>query len=141
LHFHPETNIPNGTNHFGVGDIAAWSGIKRCGAALHMGNAAAINIHQFLLKAHYASLLPSENLTTSSQIPEGNLESKEARENFVPKFQEWPEVPPMIAIAIGKQAALWDKEDRTKCGEEEMQMMFQNDLGWQSEFISVLIQR
>lgn len=128
--------VPNPKNHFAVGDIAAWSGIKRCGAALHMGNTAAVNIHQLLLQSHYASSFPSNHLSTSNPIPEINLEVKAVKAKFEPKFQEWPEIPPMIAIAIGKQAVMWGKEDGTKCGEEEMQMMFQDDLGWQSKFFS-----
>jgi len=31
------SDTPHGEGHFAVGDITHWSGIKRCGGAMHMG--------------------------------------------------------------------------------------------------------
>ncbi|RMZ80571.1 hypothetical protein DV737_g2892, partial [Chaetothyriales sp. CBS 132003] len=68
---------PNSQHHFAVGDMIKWCGIKRCGAAMHMGQYAAQNIHQLML----------------AQV-----------QGFKPEFMELNEIPPMIAIAIGNQA-------------------------------------
>lgn len=40
--------LPNAADHFAVGDVVKWSGIKRCGGAMHMGYLAATNIHQLM---------------------------------------------------------------------------------------------
>lgn len=98
---------PNSMQHFAVGDIAAWSGIKRCGAAMYMGHNAAVNIHQQLRQKHFGK---------------------------VPKFIEIPEVPPMIALAVGNKAVLYGSEDGTTWGEDKMEMMFGNDLGFTSKY-------
>lgn len=94
---------PNHTSHFAIGDIANWSGIKRCGAAMAMGHIAATNISQQLLQRKFGT---------------------------EPKFVEFPEVPPMIALAVGKQAVLYGEKEGTTWGEDKMQMMFGDDLGW-----------
>ncbi|KAH8649661.1 hypothetical protein BGZ60DRAFT_474017 [Tricladium varicosporioides] len=96
-------DISNRTFHFAVGDIAAWSGIKRCGAAMHAGYLAAVNIHQRM------------------------LESQLGR---TPKFVELPEVPPMIALAIGNNAVLYGPNEGVQSGEEIMKSFFGNDLGF-----------
>jgi NADH dehydrogenase FAD-containing subunit len=101
-------NTPNSMQHFAVGDIAAWSGIKRCGAAMYMGHNAAVNIHQQLLQKHFTK---------------------------VPKFIEISEVPPMIALAVGKKAVLYGPEDGTTWGEDKMEAMFGNDLGYTSKYL------
>lgn len=105
-------DVPNSRNHFAVGDIAAWSGIKRCGAAMAMGNVAAANIHQQLLQQQLGK---------------------------TPKFINFPEVPPMIALAVGKQAVLYGQEDGTSCSEDLMEMMFGVDLGYSSMFFFSLL--
>jgi len=102
-------DVPNSRNHFAVGDIVAWSGIKRCGAAMAMGNVAAANIHQQLLQQQQLGKTP--------------------------KFVNFPEVPPMIALAVGKQAVLYGQEDGTTCGEDLMEIMFGVDLGYSSMFL------
>ncbi|KAL3419508.1 hypothetical protein PVAG01_09730 [Phlyctema vagabunda] len=105
-----KSDLPNASSHFAVGDIASWSGIKRCGAAMAMGKLAAVNIHQQLLQ---------------------KATGKE------PKYLEFPEVPPMIAIAVGKKAVLYGPEDGTTCSEANMKMMFGDDLGFTSK-LSIL---
>lgn len=101
--------IPNHTSHYAIGDICLWSGIKRCGAAMFMGYHAAYNIHQRLL----------QTLSTT---------------NTEPELKQFPEVPPMIAIAIGKTAIMLSPQDGTTAGKEVLQMMFRDDLGWASEY-------
>jgi NADH dehydrogenase FAD-containing subunit len=138
LQFNPETEVTNASSHFALGDIAAWSGIKRCGAALHMGHVAAVNIHQLLLQEYHSS--KSSNYSDHpEQASETSFKVSQSSSPFKPKFMEWPEIAPTIAIAIGEQAAMWRKEDGTKCGKEEMKVMFQNDLGWNSKTFILLI--
>ncbi|KUJ10931.1 FAD/NAD(P)-binding domain-containing protein [Mollisia scopiformis] len=98
-----KNSTPNSSSHFAVGDIANWSGIKRCGAAMAMGHVTAVNIHQQLLQARFGT---------------------------EPMFAEFPEVPPMIALAAGKQAVLYGEKEGTTWGEDKMQMMFGDDLGY-----------
>ncbi|KAH9205908.1 hypothetical protein DL95DRAFT_316581 [Leptodontidium sp. 2 PMI_412] len=97
------TDSPTARSHYAVGDIASWSGIKRCGAAMAMGHIAAANIHQVILQALFGT---------------------------EPTFVEFPEVPPMIAIAVGKKAVCYSPDNGTTSGEEDLQKMFRDDLGW-----------
>lgn len=87
--------------------MTAWSGIKRCGAAMAMGFNAARNIHQQLLE---------------------KLTGKE------PVFVEFPEVPPMIGLAIGKKAVSYSPQEGTESGEHVMKMFFGDDLGFTSKY-------
>lgn len=100
--------MPNASVHFCGGDAAQWSGIKRCGGALHHGNYIAQNIHQ---------------MVTSKLV------SQE------PRFQELQEVPPMIGLAVGKKAVAYGPEMGTISGEDVMQAYFRHDLGFESELI------
>lgn len=100
------TDSPTARAHYAVGDIASWSGIKRCGAAMAMGHIAAANIHQVISQAKFGT---------------------------EPTFIEFPEVPPMIAIAVGKKAVCYGPENGTTSGEEDLKRMFRDDLGWSSE--------
>lgn len=97
----------NNTYHYAAGDLVSWSGIKRCGGAMAMGVRAADNIHQQVL-AEQAGI-PS-NLT------------------------DWPEVPPMIALAVGTKAAVYDPVGGVKCSKEMMEMFFGGDLGFQRKY-------
>lgn len=94
-------DIPNAQCHFAAGDLAQWSGIKRCGAAMAMGHNAVVNIHQMMLAAERGD---------------------EA------KLHDYPEVPPMIALACGKKAATYYMGD-TQAGEEQLKAAFGDDLG------------
>lgn len=104
-------SIPNASSHYGVGDVVAWSGIKRAGSAMVMGQAAAQNI--------YASILNSEALPTATT-------------DLTPSYPltELPSWPAVIGLAVGKQCLLWDKTNGMKWGVEVMQAYFQDDLGW-----------
>ena len=94
-------DVPNAAYHFAAGDLAQWSGIKRCGAAMAMGHNVVVNIHQMMLAA----------------------ERGEAA-----KLHDYPEVPPMIALACGKKAATYYMGD-TQAGEEQLKAAFGDDLG------------
>lgn len=100
--------IPNAAAHFGVGDVVAWSGIKRAGSAMVMGQAAAHNI--------YVQILNSERTNASSEDPYNPY-----------SLTQWG---PVIGIAIGKQCLTWGAEAGMKYGVEVMQGYFGDDLGW-----------
>lgn len=105
-------DIPNASDHFAVGDLVSWSGIKRCGAAMHMGYNAAANIHQLMNQ---------------------KLFGKE------PEFQELAEIPPMIGLAVGKNAVAYWPAEGTTSGDDVMQAFFGDDLGFKSELITVTL--
>lgn len=98
--------IPNASSHFGVGDVIAWSGIKRAGSATVMGQAAAQNI--------YASILNSELPGSAEQYPPTELPA-------------WAAV---IGLAVGKQCLTYDPAGGMKYGVEVMKNYFGADLGW-----------
>ncbi|KAF1917506.1 hypothetical protein BDU57DRAFT_471249 [Ampelomyces quisqualis] len=98
--------IPNAASHYGVGDVIAWSGIKRAGSATVMGQAAAQNI--------YASILNSE-LSTSEE------------KHTLTELPAWAAV---IGLAVGKQCLTYDPTNGMKYGVEIMQGYFGDDLGW-----------
>ncbi|OTA99091.1 hypothetical protein M426DRAFT_16762 [Hypoxylon sp. CI-4A] len=94
--------IPNVSSHFAVGDLIHWSGVKRCGSAMHQGKYAGLNIHQIMLQ---------------------DIQGKE------PVFNELGEVPPMIGLAVGKNALSYGG-DGMKHGKQIMEWFFEDDLGF-----------
>lgn len=98
--------IANASSHFGVGDVIAWSGIKRAGSATVMGQAAAQNI--------YASILNSELASSTEQYATTELPA-------------WAAV---IGLAVGKQCLTYDPTGGMKYGVEVMKAYFGDDLGW-----------
>jgi NADH dehydrogenase FAD-containing subunit len=98
------SGIPNSEYHFGVGDVVEWSGIKRAGGAMVMGQIAACNI--------YASILNSEDSNS-------NL-----------KLADLPVYENVIGLAVGKQCLTYDKTNGVKWGVQLMKDYFQDDLGW-----------
>ncbi|EGX90281.1 pyridine nucleotide-disulfide oxidoreductase AMID-like, putative [Cordyceps militaris CM01] len=96
---------PNAEYHFCAGDAARWSGIKRCGGAMHGGHYVAHNIHQTILR---------------DRAPGGH----EA------KYSELTEFPAVIGLAVGKKAVASSPDSGTVSGEDVMQAYFRNDLGF-----------
>ncbi|CZT53404.1 related to pyridine nucleotide-disulphide oxidoreductase AMID-like [Rhynchosporium secalis] len=94
---------PSARAHYAAGDIISWSGIKRCGAAMATGHMAAVNIHKEILRSRFG---------------------------IEPTFIEFPEIPPMIAVAIGKKAVCYHPNTGTTNGEDDLKRMFRDDLGW-----------
>lgn len=74
---------------------------------MHMGQYAAQNIHQLMLVE---------------------------KEGIKPEFLELQEIPPMIGIAVGKQAVAYWPADGVTYGESVQEMCFGNDLGYTSEY-------
>lgn len=104
-----DSDIPNAEYHYAAGDIASWAGIKRCGAAMHHGHYAAVNIHQMML--HSA-------LGTNPQLLQLNRD-----------------VPPMIGLAVGSQAVSYSPSEGTAWGEDVAKLYFGDDLGFESMFL------
>ncbi|TLD39663.1 pyridine nucleotide-disulfide oxidoreductase AMID-like [Venturia nashicola] len=100
--------VPHKEFHFATGDIVPFSGIKRCGGAMGMGLQAAVNIHQHILSTLCG---------------------------MTPKYMEWPEYPPMIALAVGKTSISYTPASGVKFGEDVMKAAFGDDLGLTSEFL------
>ncbi|KAL2129099.1 hypothetical protein VTI74DRAFT_8216 [Chaetomium olivicolor] len=98
----PETS-PNAADHFAIGDLVKWSGIKRCGGAMHMGYFAANNIHQRM-----------QQKTKDTET----------------KFLELDEIPPMIGLAVGRKAVSYWPEGGVSSGEDVSKLFFGDDLGF-----------
>lgn len=97
------TDVPNADCHFAAGDAIRWSGIKRCGGAMHMGYFVAYNIHEMIL---------------------GKMNG------VAPKFQELGEIPAMIGLAVGKNAMSCSPAQGVCSGEDVMKTFFGDDLGF-----------
>ncbi|KAF5022061.1 hypothetical protein F66182_5888 [Fusarium sp. NRRL 66182] len=98
-----EDGTPNNEYHYAAGDIAKWSGIKRCGGAMHGGHHAACNIHQSIL-SH--------------------------RTGHAPANRELKHYPPVIGLAVGKKAVASSFDTGTTAGEDVLYACFRDDLGW-----------
>jgi hypothetical protein len=75
---------------------------------MHMGYYAATNIHQQM------------------QLATGKITE--------PQFLELNEIPPMIGLAVGKQAVSYWPAAGVDSGEEVMKVFFGEDLGFRSEY-------
>ncbi|KAH7041388.1 uncharacterized protein B0I36DRAFT_371621 [Microdochium trichocladiopsis] len=96
----PTTSITR--RHFAVGDVINWSGIKRCGAAMHTGKFAGLNMYHLML----------EDVTGKA-----------------PELFELDPIPPMIAIAVGGEAVAYGPEGMSH-GPQIMRSYFEEDLGF-----------
>lgn len=103
--------IPNHTHHYAAGDIVRWSGIKRAGAAMHMGQLVAQNIHQRMME----------------QL--GLLEDGQEM-----KFSELAPIPPMMGLAVGREGVCYGEAEGTKSGEDILKLFFGDDLGFTSKY-------
>jgi len=100
--------IANASSHFGVGDVIAWSGIKRAGSATVMGQTAAQNIYSAILNSE---LPPSSERYATAELP------------------AWDAV---IGLAVGKQCLTYEPKTGIKYGVEVMKTYFGDDLSWTS---------
>ncbi|KAJ5343711.1 FAD-dependent pyridine nucleotide-disulfide oxidoreductase [Penicillium brevicompactum] len=94
--------IPNAENHWAVGDLTAWEGIKRCGGAMHMGHYAGMNIYEHMLAE-----------CTGQK----------------PNYQTLSAFPSVMGLAIGKNAVSYTPDEGTREGEELQKSMFGKDMG------------
>ncbi|KAF4965675.1 hypothetical protein FZEAL_10738 [Fusarium zealandicum] len=95
--------VPNAEYHFAAGDITKWSGIKRCGGAMHHGHYTSQNIHKSI---------------TSH------------RTGKTPEYKELIHYPPVIGLAVGKKAVAFSPDSGTISGEDVAKAYFRDDLGW-----------
>jgi hypothetical protein len=102
-------STPNSSSHFAVGDLISWSGIKRCGAAMHEGYLAAVNAHKLMQQRLYGT---------------------------EPAFQELKPIPPMIGLAVGKDALSYGPGEGVQSGARVAEIFFGDDLGFSSESLS-----
>ncbi|KAJ6151472.1 hypothetical protein N7470_007069 [Penicillium chermesinum] len=107
-------DVPNADDHFAVGDIASWTGIKRCGGAMHMGQYAANNIHQRILSK---------------------------RDGIHPAYQELSPFPSLMGLALGHKAVTYTPTDGTKDGEELLAQMFGDDMAKSSTYTTLRVQK
>ena len=49
-------------------------------------------------------------------------------------LKEWPKYPPMIGLAVGKKAVIYDPEGGSRCSEADMKLYFGSDLAFQRKF-------
>ncbi|KAF2187319.1 FAD/NAD(P)-binding domain-containing protein [Zopfia rhizophila CBS 207.26] len=105
-HLNFQDKVPNPEFHFGAGDVIAWSGIRRAGGAMVMGQMAAFNV--------FASILNSEKNADDEKF----------------KLGELPEYPVVIGLAVGKQCLTYGGQEGIKWGVQLMKDYFQDDLGW-----------
>ncbi|KAI1844476.1 hypothetical protein JX266_009363 [Neoarthrinium moseri] len=96
--------VPNSSVHFAAGDMINWSGIKRCGSAMHMGKLVGFNVCQL-------------------------IQQKGSKAAKAPKLKELSNIPPMITVAIGKSAASYGPLG-VKSGKRTMRLFFEQDLGF-----------
>ncbi|CAK7563792.1 MAG: hypothetical protein SEPTF4163_001669 [Sporothrix epigloea] len=96
------TDVPNYDSVLAAGDGVQWSGIKRCGRAMHQGYFAAHNCHQRM-----------QELTFGTPA----------------KYQNLKEVIPMIAIALGPDALAYADGGEVQYGKEIANTFFNDDVG------------
>ncbi|KAJ2898945.1 oxidoreductase OXR1 [Zalerion maritima] len=106
LSLQPETGVANVEDHFIAGDAARWTGIKRCGTAMYMGTFVANNIFRRIQR------------------------TMGKKEEDILKLLELAEIPPMIGVAVGKKGVSYWPGQGTVAGEEVMEQMFRDDLGF-----------
>ncbi|CAK7270681.1 hypothetical protein SEPCBS119000_004211 [Sporothrix epigloea] len=94
--------VPNHDSALAAGDGVQWSGIKRCGRAMHQGYFAAHNCHQRM-----------QELITGTPA----------------KYQTLKEVIPMIAIALGPDALAYAQGGELQYGKEVANTYFNDDVG------------
>lgn len=102
--------FPNNESHFAAGDIVEWSGIKRVGIALRMGQCVARNL---------VKLIYTEQVS-NAQIAE---------------LDQYPEIPAMMALSIGPVAGSYSPNVGLKFGEDVHEDCFSNDLDLAGESI------
>ncbi len=85
---------------------------------MHQGYYAAHNIHQLMA------------------LQERRVKGGKEQE---PKFLELGEIPPMIGLAVGKKAVAYWPEAGVSSGEDVLKAFFGEDLGFSSEFSSLVL--
>lgn len=113
--------------HLSAGDVASWSGIRRCGGAMLMGLRCAQNIHQHMLWQLQTQISPTLSIANGISGSSGYAKTSES---MTLKYKELEMFPPMIGIAVGSTAAVYSPTDGTKSGPDMLNYMFGDDLGF-----------
>ncbi|OJD31296.1 apoptosis inducing factor [Diplodia corticola] len=122
----PDT-VPNASHHYAAGDIVRWSGIKRCGAAMHMGQYVAQNVHaQMLMDSTATSGVGATHAADEPPKIGANGSSSSSS-----PWKELGEIPPMIGLAVATKAVVYDPQEGTSDGEHLLESYFGRDLGRQ----------
>lgn len=95
--------------HLAAGDITLWTGIRRCGAAMHMGSFAAHNIHADILST---------------------IETSTCESSSLPSYKSLSDHPPMIGLALGNTGIAYSPTEGIKSGPDVLKSMFQDDIGF-----------
>lgn len=103
-------DFPNADFHLCAGDAVRWSGIKRAGGAMYMGQVAACNAHQRML-----AILTEERRGLALHDP---------------VFKCIEAFPPVIGLAVGRKAVASGPDGDIVFGEDVMQAYFRDDLGF-----------
>ncbi|KAK8251051.1 hypothetical protein HDK77DRAFT_507518 [Phyllosticta capitalensis] len=126
-HMNFASSIDNAHRHYACGDICRWSGIKRAGPAMVMGRVAATNIfHQLVHSEHLEHNEPFEVVAD----PESPDHFDAGSQKLPSSPAVYPEVPPTMALAVGKQAIIYQPHAGVNWGEEQCAEIFGTDLGW-----------
>ena len=112
-HFHDEY-------HLAAGDIAQWTGIKRCGSAMHMGFISGYNIYQHMLTGRLHSPVVDRIADSFNDLLVGGS----------PEYKNLDVFPAVIGIAIGHTAAAYSPQEGIKSGPETLKYLFGDDLAF-----------
>ncbi|KAK7611881.1 hypothetical protein BKA81DRAFT_375608 [Phyllosticta paracitricarpa] len=126
-HMNLTSPIANARRHYACGDICRWSGIKRAGPAMVMGRVAATNVfHQLLHSEHLEHNEPWEVVADPDSVDHFDPASLKMRSSPA----VYPQVPPTMALAVGKQAIMYQPHVGVVWGSDQCAEVFGNDLGW-----------
>ena len=106
------SELPNADYHFAVGDVAAWSGIKRVGNAFIMGQFIATNIMKLILA--------TETLGTDHDL------------------LNCPPMDPMMALSIGSNALVYQEALGVLSSEELKKTVIGRGMGIDCELSYVI---
>ncbi|KAL1902903.1 hypothetical protein Sste5346_000815 [Sporothrix stenoceras] len=96
--------VPNWDCALAGGDIVQWSGIKRCGRAMHHGYFSARNAHERMRELTFGA---------------------------TPQYQILQPVVPMIAIALGPSALAYQTGGDLSYGKDVAERFFNDDVGFE----------
>jgi hypothetical protein len=105
-------SIPNSTAHFAIGDITRWTGIKRAGNALYMGQFAATNLVRLM-----SDPIGDQSVTDLSST----------------ELDQFPPLPQMMALAVGRSAVAYGHGQAVQHGRAVLEGAFGKDLGLSSK--------
>ncbi|KAK8168813.1 hypothetical protein BKA80DRAFT_267990 [Phyllosticta citrichinensis] len=126
-HMNLTSPMANARRHYACGDICRWSGIKRAGPAMVMGRVAATNVfHQLIQSEHLEHNEPFEVVADPDSAD--HFDPAALKKRSSPAV--YPQVPPTMALAVGKQAITYQPHVGVVWGSDQCAEVFGHDLGW-----------